>query len=354
MNKQQYIPVLQALLAASLFGASAPIAKLLLGEIHPILLAGLLYLGSGIGLLAWRYAARLSGFKYTEAQLTKRDYPWLAGAILFGGIMAPIILLFGLRNTPAATASLLLNFEGAATALIAYFVFGEAIGPRVWLAIGCVTLSSIILSLNPIGWGFSLGALGVLAACILWGADNNLTRNISAKDPTIIAALKGIFAGSFSLILALALGAHFPGVKVLLASMLLGLLSYGLSIVLFILALRGLGAARTSAIFGSAPFVGVILSFVIFREEPNLSFIITLPLMILGAFFLLGEEHNHLHYHQTVEHDHSHRHDDGHHDHNHSGNMSISGEVHAHLHMHAMLEHTHPHTPDTHHRHGHG
>ena len=277
----------------------------------------------------------------------------MAGAILAGGIIAPITLMFSLRTTPATTASLLLNFEGVATAIIAVIVFGEAIGSRIWLAIGCICLSTILISLNPVnGWGFSIGALGVLVACILWGADNNLTRNISAKDPITIVAYKGLGAGSLSLLLALALGIHFPAVKVVLESMFLGLLSYGLSIVLFILAMRSLGATRTVALFGSAPFVGAILSFIIFREAVSTLFFIGLPIMILGAFLLLGEEHVHWHEHQAIDHEHGHKHDDNHHNHVHLGEVKLIRDSHTHLHIHET-KHSHSHTPDIHHRHSH-
>src|SRR5665647_1601724 len=211
MKKQQLIPMIQAILAATLFGASAPLAKLLLGEIHPIPLAGFLYLGSGFGLLVLHGVVKLAGSHSTEANLTRNDLPWLAGAILTGGIIAPIILMFSLRSTPAATASLLLNFEAAATGLIAILMFREAIGARIWTAISCITLATVLLSLNPAGgWGFSVGALGVLAACMLWGIDNNLTRNISAKDPMVIVTWKGLGAGSITLLMALALGIDFP------------------------------------------------------------------------------------------------------------------------------------------------
>jgi drug/metabolite transporter (DMT)-like permease len=296
-------PVVQAIAAAVLFGSSAPAAKILLGRIEPVPLAAYLYLGSGLGLLLYRGLRRLDRSSGTEARLTKEDFPWLAGSVMAGGVAAPIMLMFGLRFTPAATASLLLNFEAAATTLIAALVFREAIGRQVWWAIGLITSASILLSMNPGGeWGISLGAAGVIGACILWGLDNNLTRNISSKDPLEIGAIKGIGAGTFSFVLALALQSSFPGVVLIMAAMVLGCFSYGLSVVLFIRALRGLGAARTSAYFGTAPFVGSLLSFVIFRELPGILFIISLPVMVLGGLLLLREKYPH-------------RHDDGHHNH---------------------------------------
>jgi drug/metabolite transporter (DMT)-like permease len=235
MNRSHISSIIQALIAALLFGASAPLAKLLLGEIEPIPLAAFLYLGSGIGLLSIKLYQRIHqrGLD-NEAQITKPDLPWLAGAIFAGGVAAPIILLFSLRTTPAATASLLLCFEGVATTLIAFFAFKESISRRAWWAIGLITLASIFLSINPNAeWGFSLGALGIIAACILWGIDNNFTRNISAKDPLVIVTIKGLGAGSFSLALALMLDNQIPALSIILGAMVLGCLSYGISIVLF-------------------------------------------------------------------------------------------------------------------------
>jgi len=347
--------MIQALLAAVLFGASAPGAKLLLDMIEPIPLAGFLYLGSGVGLLLFRGIRRLGSQSVkVEARISKADVPWLAGAVLSGGVAAPIVLMFSLQTTPAATASLLLNFEGVATALIAALVFKEAIGGRIWWAVACITTASLLLSLNLSGqWGISLGALGVLGTCALWGLDNNLTRTISAKDPLSIVIIKGLGAGGFSLILALILQTSFPKPLAVLGAMLLGSLSYGVSIALFILAMRDLGAARTSAFFGTAPFVGALISFLLFRKFPSTPFLISLPIMILGAVLLLGEEHAHKHLHAVSEHDHRHRHDDGHHTHDHAEEEIPDSGVHSHPHIHEAIEHTHPHKPDIHHRHNH-
>jgi drug/metabolite transporter (DMT)-like permease len=346
--------VVQAIAAAVLFGSSAPIAKLLLGQIEPIPLAAFLYLGSGLGLLLYRSIQRIDKSPDIEARLTKDDLPWLVGAILAGGVAAPIILLFGLRTTPAATASLLLNFEGVATTVIAVIVFREAIGKQVWWSIVLITSASILLTFNPSGgWGISLGAAGVVGACILWGLDNNLTRNISAKDPLEIVTIKGIGAGSFSLLLAFVLHNSFPGPATMLGAMVLGCLSYGLSIVLFILAMRGLGAARTSAFFGTAPFVGSLLSIILFHESPSILFITSLPVMILGAILLLIEKHGHGHLHPSLEHEHRHQHEDEHHNHYHEGEEVLVNSFHSHAHIHETIEHSHPHNPDLHHRHDH-
>jgi drug/metabolite transporter (DMT)-like permease len=352
MRRSYVYPITQALIAALLFGASAPLAKLLLGEVKPIPLAAFLYLGSGIGLLGIRaYQRIIQRLSDREAQIRKSDTLWLAGAILAGGVAAPIMLLISLQNTPAATASLLLNFEGVATTLIAALAFRESISRRVWLAIGFITLSSILLSINlNASWGFSLGALGIIGACFLWGIDNNFTRKISAKDPLMIVIIKGLGAGSFSLGMAIILGNKLPALGVILGAMVLGSLSYGISIVLFIRAMSGLGAARTSALFGTAPLAGMIISFLLFREYPNWMFIIAIPLMVIGALFLVSEKHEHQHIHEMTIHEHSHVHDDGHHEHDHEGEYA---QEHSHVHRHDELAHTHQHMPDLHHRHGH-
>jgi drug/metabolite transporter (DMT)-like permease len=344
------LPILQALFAALLFGASAPVAKVLLGEVAPVPLAAFLYLGSGVGLLVITAFQRLNKrLKLREAPLSKADIPWLVGAILAGGVIAPITLLFSLKNTPAATAALLLNFEGVATTLIAAFAFKEYISRRAWWAIILITLASISLSVNfNTGWGFSPYALGIVAACIMWGLDNNFTRNISAKDPLTIVTIKGLAAGAFSLGLAMFFGNPMPAAGVILGAMILGFMSYGLSIVLFIHALRALGAARTSALFGTAPLAGMLLSFLLFWEFPGWTFILALPLMIFGALFLVSEHHEHQHTHTLTIHDHAHIHSDEHHAHE---NDAVEDEKHAHLHIHDQPAHSHDHMPDLHHRH---
>ncbi|MEW6718712.1 MAG: EamA family transporter [Chloroflexota bacterium] len=353
MNRTDITPIFQALLAAFLFGASAPISKLLLAEIEPISLAAFLYLGSGLGLLLFQIF-RVNGSKATnaEAPIKKTDMGWLAGAIIAGGIAAPIILLFGLRDTPGATASLLLNFEGIATTLIAAMVFKEAVGRRAWWAIFAITIASILLSLNlNEEWGISWGAVAILAACVFWGIDNNFTRNISAKNPISIVMIKGLVAGSFSLILTMILGNWLPDLGTAIKAMLLGSLSYGLSITLFIRAMRGLGAARTSALFGTAPLAGVALSFWLLQESVTMMFLVALPLMIVGALLLVYEEHGHNHIHEAITHEHLHRHDDEHHNHTHD--EAEFGLTHSHRHKHGGFEHAHHHMPDIHHRHTH-
>jgi drug/metabolite transporter (DMT)-like permease len=342
--------VLQALLAAIFFGVSAPVAKFLLGDsVSPIFLAAFLYLGSGTGTFLVRLAQRMRA-KEVEANIKKPDVKWLAGAIISGGILAPIILMISLQNTPASTASLLLNFEGVGTTLIALLFFKEFISRRAWMAIIVITLASIFLSTNfEGGFGLSLGALGIILACVLWGVDNNFTRNISGKDPLAIVAWKGLVAGAFSFFLSLFLGNSIPSVLVITGTLILGFVSYGLSTMLFIRSMRGLGAARTSALYGMAPLAGVLLSIVIFGELPSFLFIIAAILMIGGALLLINEEHSHTHTHTAMIHEHSHSHKDPSHGHDDAN----ADEVHSHEHEHPAEEHEHDHMPDIHHRHGH-
>ena len=345
--------IVYAFVAASLFGASAPLAKLFLIEIHPVLLASLLYLGSGLGLLFYKFILRIGQKDLNkEAKIGRADLPWLIGAIISGGIAAPIVLMFSLKYTPAATASLILNFEGVATIIIAFIAFREAIGKRIWLAVAFVTIAVILLAVNLSGnWGFSPGALGVVAACALWGLDNNFTRNISAKDPIIIVIVKGIAAGTLNLALAFIIGNPFPGLVNVLLACILGFFCFGLSIVFFIYSLRELGTARTSAYFATAPFIGSVLSFMIFRESPNTLFLAALPFIAIGAFLLFTEKHSHLHIHFEFGHDHIHDHLDRHHTHEHP--VSGATQTHSHPHKHVPITHRHPHNPDIHHRHRH-
>jgi drug/metabolite transporter (DMT)-like permease len=337
--------ILQALLAAVFFGASAPIAKLLLGDVPPILMAAFLYLGSGTGISLIKLYQRATR-KQKEAGIKSPDVKWLAGAIISGGILAPILLMISLKNTPASTASLLFNFEGVGTTLIALFFFRESISRRALGAILAITVASVFLSTNfQSGLGFSLGAIGVISACVLWGLDNNFTRNISAKDPLTIVAWKGLVSGTFSLILGLSLGQRIPAITSILSILLLGFLSYGLSTMLFIYSMRGLGAARTSALYGTAPLAGVLLSIVIFKDPLTLLFGIAAIMMVAGTLLLANEEHAHFHIHMPVVHEHRHMHDDEFHGH---GNER---DAHSHEHEHPQTQHEHGHMPDIHHRH---
>jgi drug/metabolite transporter (DMT)-like permease len=346
--------IIQVFAAAVLFGASAPLSKLLLTHIEPIPLAACLYFGSGIGaFILFLFKQGDKEARKSEARLSKADLPWLAGAIMAGGVAAPILLLLGLERTPASTASLLLNFESVATTLIAVLIFREAVDKRITYGVVAITFSSILLTWTGGNWGLSVGALGILGACLFWGLDNNFTRQISDKDPLVIVAIKGLGAGLFSLLLSLLLGKSFPSGWPLILALLVGAISYGISIQLFILALRSLGAARTGALFGIAPFAGTFLSLLILKEVPQLLFWGALPIMVVGSWLMLTEDHQHTHEHESLEHDHSHEHPEGHHEHSHAEMVLNMERKHAHLHSHRKLPHSHPHTPDLHHRHEH-
>jgi drug/metabolite transporter (DMT)-like permease len=344
-----------ALAAALLFGASAPIAKLLLDQTSPQLLAGLLYLGSGIGLgTVWLRRRRLAEVT-RETPLTRRDIPWLAGAIVFGGMLGPVLLMTGLTRTPASAASLLLNLEGVFTALLAWFVFRENFDRRIALGMLAIVAGGVAVSWEGrLSWGGVAGPLAVAGACICWGIDNNLTQKVSAGDPVQIAMLKGIVAGTVNTIIAFLLGASLPAAPRVIAALALGFLSYGVSLVFFVLALRQLGTARTGAYFSTAPFVGAVLSLAIFRERPTTLLIVAAALMGIGVWLHFTERHKHEHRHKLLEHDHAHTHDE-HHQHVHApGDPAVTDPTpHTHWHRHKPMVHSHPHYPDIHHRHSH-
>ncbi|OHB60680.1 MAG: multidrug DMT transporter [Planctomycetes bacterium GWF2_42_9] len=344
-------PILQAILASIFFAVGIPASKMLLDKIEPVILASLLYLGSSIGLLFLKSITHLVKSN-AQAGLSKSDLSWLTGAILAGGIAAPIVLMLSLRNTEAAIASLLLNFEGAATSILAAIMFREAICRRICTSVALITIASIILSLDVSGrFRFSFGAIGIIAACILWGFDNNFTRHISSKDPLIITMVKGFVAGIISMCIAIIAGNKLPRLEYVILAMVLGFFAYGLSIMFFIFAMRGLGSARTSAYFGTAPFIGALLSFIVFKEMPSIQFLCALPIMLGGIIFLLNEKHKHEHTHEEFEHDHKHDYDDDEH-HKHDNNSILNG-FHALRHKHVAITHLHDHTPDIHHRHEH-
>lgn len=340
-----------AVLAGILFGASVPLSKVMLGSSDPLMLAALLYLGSGLGMVFMRLLLRTGSRPPSESGLKRADAPWLLGALAVGGVVAPIVLMLSLKTTPSSTAALLLNFEAVGTVLIAALMFREPVGRRVWLALGLLTAGGVVLSLKGGGWGISIGALGIIAACSLWGLDNNLTRNISARDPTEIVAVKGLGAGLFSLILAVSLSRVFPELWDAVSALLIGFVCYGLSLYLYVMALRGLGAARAGALFAVAPFSGAALGMLMFRESPTEALAISLPLMAAGAFLLFSEAHGHPHRHRRETHDHRHSHSDGHHSHPHPPDTQET--MHSHSHEHEVTEHEHPHSPDIHHRHSH-
>ena len=343
--------VAYALVAAALFGASTPLAKLLLGELPPVALAGLLYLGSGLGLSAWWLLSRLR-HQPAEAGLKRADLPWLAGAIASGGVAGPALLMVGLAITPASSAALLLNLEGVLTALLAWFVFRENFDRRIALGMVAITAGGVVLSWGGTpALGVPWGPLAIAGACLAWAVDNNLTRKVSASDPVQITAIKGLVAGGFNLALGVGIGLSVPGVPVVLAACAVGLAGYGVSLVFFVLALRHLGTARTGAYFSVAPFVGAGLSLLVIDESVTGYLALAAGLMGLGVWLHLTERHAHEHVHEPMEHDHLHVHDE-HHTHRHAPG-DPAGEPHSHPHRHEAMRHTHPHYPDIHHRHPH-
>lgn len=339
-----------ALLGAALFGASTPIAKLLVGEIGPLLLAGLLYAGSGVGLGSWLVLRRWLR-PVDRPGLAAADYKWLAGAVVAGGVIGPVLLMLALSSSNASTVSLLLNLEGVFTALLAWFVFQENFDRRVVLGMLLIVCGGLLLSWPSAGSSTSLPSLAVAGACLCWALDNNLTRKISAGDSVQIAAIKGLAAGGVNLCAAIALGAPRPALDSALAASVVGFLGYGVSLSLFVVALRLLGTARTGAYFATAPFIGAAMSFALLGEAPDRLFWIAAALMAAGVALHLSEHHRHLHHHGELAHDHLHTHDE-HHKHEHDFAWT-STEPHSHPHAHDSMSHSHEHYPDIHHRHGH-
>jgi drug/metabolite transporter (DMT)-like permease len=336
-----------ALLAALLFGAGTPLAKILLGgDISPWLLAGLLYCGSGIGLGLLRLIRRAP-----RVHLHRRELLPLGGAILTGGIIAPVLLMVGLSNMPASGASLLLNAEGVFTALLAWVVFRENVDRRVALGMAAIIAGAVVISV-PGGaeLGSPLPALAVLAACLCWGLDNNLTRKVALNDATWLAAVKGLVAGPVNLVLAFVLGAALPAPPGMVAALVIGFFAYGISLALFIIGMRHVGTARAGAYFSVAPFFGAVLAIAL-GESMTWQLVVAGLLMALGVWLHLTERHSHEHTHLAVEHEHWHTHDE-HHQHEHAGPVP-AGTWHTHHHAHAELTHSHEHYPDAHHRHGH-
>lgn len=340
--------ILYAIAAAVLFGASTPLSRALLTRVSPALLAALLYLGGGIGLSLSLFVGR------PGARLVRSDARWLAGATLFGGVLGPLALLFGLRATPAGTASLLLNLESVFTAFVAWRVFHEQIDRRVAAGMALVLVASTVLAWPGQVHGASsvFGPLAIAGACLCWAIDNNLTRKVSDADPRIVVAIKCSVAGLVNLAIALALGAQWPGGAMLAASMTVGLSSYGVSLLFFVLALRHLGAARTGSWFSLAPFIGAGLSLLITREPLTVALVVASALMGVALYLHATEKHEHEHEHEPVRHRHGHRHDDGHHQHEHPAGIDVF-EGHEHEHTHERIVHAHAHFPDTHHQHEH-
>jgi len=335
-----------ALGAALLFGAGTPLAKLLLDSVSPWLLAGLLYAGSGLGLTCYRRLRHLP-----NVRLPRTEAGWFLGAVAAGGVVAPVLLMFGLTGMPASGASLLLNAEGVFTALLAWFVFRENFDRRIALGMLAIIAGAVVLSWPGEARFTGLWpALCILGACFAWALDNNLTRKVSLTDATWIAAVKGLVAGSVNLGIAFALGAHWPTWTPMFGAMLVGFLAYGVSLALFVVALRHLGTARTGAYFSVAPFFGAVLA-LLMGEALTLPLLVAGALMAIGVWLHLTEQHTHDHVHPAMSHTHAHTHDE-HHQHEHD--FAWDGkEPHSHPHHHVPLRHEHPHYPDVHHQHNH-
>ena len=339
--------VVAALGAALLFGVGTPVAKLLLGEVSPWLLAGLLYLGSGLGLAVLRLLSRRP-----TARLAPGDWPWLVGAVVSGGMIGPALLMWGLASMPASGVALLLNAESVFTVAIAWVVFRENIGRRLALGMFSILAGALVLSWpGTARFGATLPTLAVIGACLAWGIDNNLTRKVALADASFIAMVKGLAAGATNLVLALAAGAALPSLGASSAAMTLGFFSYGLSLMLFVMALRHLGTARTGAYFSIAPFAGALIAMPLLGEAPTWPLLIAASLMGVGIWLHLTERHEHLHPHAALEHSHQHAHDE-HHQHEHAEPTQPDVQ-HTHTHQHEPISHTHPHYPDVHHRHDH-
>ncbi|CAM5204594.1 Drug/metabolite transporter (DMT)-like permease OS=Castellaniella defragrans OX=75697 GN=HNR28_003618 PE=4 SV=1 [Castellaniella defragrans] len=341
-----------ALGAALLFGASTPFAKQLVGDMPPVLLAGLLYLGSGVGLWAFRILwERTIGIPH----LSGREWLWLLGAITSGGVLGPVLLMVGLSHTSASQASLLLNLEAVLTAVLAWVVFRENANRRIVIGMFLIVAGGFLLALpqgEVVESGSTLGNLAVAAACLCWALDNNLTRKVSATDAVFLAGTKGLIAGVTNTGIALALGYSLPTWLSVVESMTVGLAGYGVSLVLFVLALRGLGSARTGAYFSTAPFMGATIAILAYGETTSAAFWAAAGLMAAGVWLHLTERHNHLHTHEPLLHGHPHVHDE-HHQHQHDFPWDGT-EPHTHLHQHEVITHSHLHYPDIHHQHRHG
>ena len=338
--------ILAALGAALLFGAGTPLAKWLLDTIDPWLMAGLLYLGSGVGLTLYRHLKKMPAI-----HLSRHEVPWLVGAILAGGIVGPVLLMKGLTAMPASGASLLLNAESVFTVLLAWFVFKENFDRRIALGMLAILAGAIVLSAPGEARITGLWpTLAILGACFAWAIDNNLTRKISLTDASWIASVKGWVAGAVNLGLAFSLGAPLPAIPNMAAAMLIGFFAYGVSLTLFVVGLRHLGTARTGAYFSVAPFFGALLA-LLMGDALTLPLFIAGVLMAIGTWLHLTERHEHVHTHEMMEHHHEHLHDE-HHQHTHDYPVSPDTK-HSHPHQHQPITHSHPHFPDAHHQHKH-
>jgi len=340
-------------LSACLFGLSVPFSKILLDDVSAVPLAGLLYLGAFVGLLVYSVARRSLGSHADNKPpaLDRNDIPWLAGATISGGIIAPVSLMLGLSHISGFSTSLLLNLEGVATAVIAVLVFKENAGKKLWFALLIMTAAGVLLGWNTVEGGFDVVGIGLIGlAMVSWGIDNNLTRMICTKDSVQIAQAKGLVAGAAILAAAAVMGEDLTLGFSLVLALIVGALSYGASLVLFIRSLERLGSLRTGAFFSLGPFVGAGVSMVLLGEWLGWVMLPGAALMALGVWLIAAERHDHYHTHEEINHDHLHDHCDDHHLNGHFGTFH---EPHSHEHVHSATAHNHVHRPDSHHRHNH-
>lgn len=338
-----------AILAAALYAINVPFSKMLLAQVEPTMMAAFLYLGAGLGMFVYSIVSKATGKTAPREPLTKKELPYTIAMVVLD-IIAPILLMFGIQSSNAANVSLINNFEIVATSVIALLIFKEIISKRLWIAIVLVTVASIVLTFEGAGsFTFNIGSLFVFGACLCWGFENNCTKMISNKSSVEIVVIKGTFSGLGSLIVALMLGESFPAVFWIVCAMLLGFVAYGLSIHFYIMAQKNLGAAKTSAYYSVAPFLGVAFGMLLLGERPAIQFYLAFLLMIISTYFMIKDtiELQHTHVHDHV-HTHEHCHGDVTHIHEHTHthtHIHIHGEdSENHEHDHKQMSHNHPHT----------
>lgn len=343
--------VLAALSAAVLFGLSTPLAKQLVDGVAPLMLSGLLYTGSGLGLGLLLLIRATTAARANITRPHGIEILWWAGAIIAGGAIAPYLLMYGLTSVDSASASLTLNLESVFTALLAWIAFRENVGPRIAFGMACIVAGGVVLSVSSSAYGGSwLGPIAITGACLAWALDNNLTRKVSIHDAMLIACAKGLIAGPVSIAIAIGADAPIPDYSRLIGAAIVGFIGYGLSLTLFVLALRRLGTARTGAYFSLAPFIGAGLA-VVLGAPLTAALLVSAVLMGIGLWLHLTERHVHTHEHEELSHDHVHEHDE-HHQHRHDADGEVTG-AHSHVHRHERQQHTHAHYPDAHHGHKH-
>ncbi len=339
--KTNNVATIYAILAAVLYAINVPFSKMLLNQVEPTMMASFLYLGAGLGMFVYSIASKATGKTTPSEPLTKKELPYTIAMVVLD-IIAPILLMFGIKASHAANVSLINNFEIVATSVIALFVFKEVISKRLWIAISLVTVASVILSFEGAGsFDFNIGSLFVFGACLCWGIENNCTRMISNKSSIEIVVIKGTFSGLGSLIVALAIGESIPSILWMMCVLLLGFVSYGLSIYFYVMAQKDLGAAKTSAYYSIAPFLGVAFGMLFLGERPEIQFYVALAVMIISTYFMIKDtialQHTHEHNHT---HTHEHSHGDTVHSHEHT-------HTHTHIHVHGTDSNDHEHNHQT-------